>query len=111
MTKRRPGRPPGQTNPNAGRPATSLRSLDISAIGVELSEPCEFSATVTIHACGACGAVWWEGYRVAAKALAERDEPDEQGFHWPVLARVDVGGRPEKHLKSCPYGDSQREEA
>lgn len=93
--------PSGGRRANAGRRATDLRSLDISAVGVDFGEPVEYAAEVIITQCGSCGAVHWEPFAVVVTATTER-EPDAEGFRYHVLAKVQMAGREAKHSRTCP---------
>lgn len=90
------------TGPNAGRPATDLRSLDIGDVGVEFGEPVTYHADLTVVRCS-CGAVGWEPYTVTVRRATER-EPDANGDAFHVLASVEMAGRQMKHRKRCICG-------
>lgn len=93
----------GGAGRNQGRTTTDFRSLDITAIGVELSDRnVEFSATVNLYKCGWCGAVWWEKASVHAISNVENAEPDKDGFYFSSAATGSIPAKAERHGKGCP---------
>lgn len=91
----------GGKRPGSGRPPVNLRQLDISAIGIDFDEPVTYTADITIERCS-CSRMGWSDYTVTVTAATRRDEPDEHGNHYPVLATVTMGGQPLRHTKDCP---------
>lgn len=93
----------GGAGRNQGRTATDFRSLDITAIGVEFSERnVEYSATVTLHRCGWCNAVWWESAGVVVVSNVENAEPDDDGCYFSRIANGVIPAKAERHGKGCP---------
>lgn len=90
----------GGTRPNAGRPMTDLRMLDISNVGIAFDQPVEYCAEgLVVTQCGACGAVSWEPYHVRVSPI-EPQLGDGDGFGI-TLATVQMAGRQAKHHKNC----------
>lgn len=99
----------GGRRPNAGPPFSSLRNLDISAIGIEFDEPVTYSADITIEKCAECGRMGWSSCRVVVQAMTPRAEPGEDVSHYPILASVLLPGQPLRHKKECPLYEKQKD--
>lgn len=79
------------------------RIPDLFDKGIELSVPYEMRISgLQLGKCAVCGAVWWSDYTINAHTVLPGDEEDENGAHWPEVARIEVKGQPEKHKHGCP---------
>lgn len=93
----------GGAGRNQGRTTTDFRSLNIADIDIELSERnVEYSATVNLHKCGWCGAVWWESASVNVSYNVETEEPDEVVSYFPHITTGEIPAKAERHGKNCP---------
>lgn len=74
-------------------------------IGIELSVPYQMDIDgLSLGKCARCGAVWWSDYTIIARTVLPGNEEDNDGAHWPEVARIEVCGQPEKHKHGCPMG-------